>query len=221
MLDLFLHLDKHMGRLIEQYGPWTYGILFLIVFLETGFVVTPFLPGDSLLFAAGIFAYGDTGRLNLWLLYLIFFSAALAGDNVNYQVGRLLGRKLFRNPKSKFFKRENLDKTHTFMERYGPKAIILARFVPIVRTFTPFVAGMGAMTFSRFIGYSVLGAVLWVGVCVTAGYWFGQIPVVRENFTIAILAIVTVTVIPIVVEALRHRARAKAGAAVEPKPERS
>lgn len=205
MLDFFLHLDDHLGRLIEQYGPWIYLILFLVVFCETGLVVTPFLPGDTLLFAAGIFAHEDNGGLNIWLLYLVFAGAALCGDNVNYQVGRLLGRKLFNKPNSRFFKRENLDKTHEFLERHGPKAIILARFVPIVRTFMPFVAGMGTMTFARFIGYSIAGALLWVLVCVTAGYLFGNIPVVKENFAIAVLGLVGVSLLPILVEWFRHR----------------
>ena len=205
MLDFFLHLDDHLGRLIEQYGPWVYLILFVVVFCETGLVVTPFLPGDTLLFAAGIFAHPDNGGLSLWLLYLVFAVAALCGDNVNYQVGRLLGRKLFNKPNSRFFKRENLDKTHEFLERHGPKAIILARFVPIVRTFMPFVAGMGTMTFARFIGYSIAGALLWVLVCVTAGYLFGNIPVVKDNFAVAVMGLVAVSLLPIVFEWVRHR----------------
>lgn len=209
MLDFFLHLDDHLAGLINQYGAWTYGILFLTVFCETGLVVMPFLPGDTLLFAAGIFAHDDNGGLNIWLLYLIFIAAALCGDNVNYQIGRLLGKRLFKNPNSRIFKKENLDKTHAFMERYGPKAIILARFVPIVRTFAPFAAGMGTMTFRRFIGYSVAGAVLWVGVCVTAGFLFGQIQVVKDNFAIAILGIIAVTLLPVAFEFWRHRRQAK------------
>lgn len=209
MLDFFLHLDDHLAGLINQYGAWTYGILFLTVFCETGLVVMPFLPGDTLLFAAGIFAHDDNGGLNIWLLYLIFIAAALCGDNVNYQIGRLLGKRLFKNPNSRIFKKENLDKTHAFMERYGPKAIILARFVPIVRTFAPFAAGMGTMTFRRFIGYSIAGAVLWVGVCVTAGFLFGQIQVVKDNFAIAILGIIAVTLLPVAFEFWRHRRQAK------------
>lgn len=212
MLDFFLHLDDHLGRLIEQYGPWVYLILFVVVFCETGFVVTPFLPGDTLLFAAGIFAHPDNGGLNVWLLYLVFAVAALCGDNVNYQVGRLLGRKLFNKPNSRFFKRQNLDKTHEFLERHGPKAIILARFVPIVRTFMPFVAGMGTMTFARFIGYSIAGALLWVLVCVTAGYLFGNIPVVKENFAVAVIGLVAVSLLPIAVEWIRHRRKIKKAA---------
>ncbi|KAA0237055.1 MAG: DedA family protein, partial [Armatimonadetes bacterium] len=187
LIDLFLNLDTHLEGVIAQYGPWVYGILFAIVFMETGLVVTPFLPGDTLLFAAGIFSQPE-GGLNLWLVALTFLFAALAGDNVNYQIGRLLGRRLFRNENSRVFKRSHLDRTHAFFERYGGKTIIIARFVPIVRTFTPFVAGMGAMTFSRFIVYSVAGALLWVVVCVGAGYLFGRIPVVRDNFAVAVLA---------------------------------
>lgn len=209
MLDFFLHLDEQLGGLINQYGTWIYLILFLTVFCETGLVVTPFLPGDTLLFAAGIFAHEDNGGLNLWLLYLIFMAGALAGDNVNYQIGRLLGKRLFKNPKSRIFKQENLEKTHAFMERYGPKAIILARFVPIVRTFCPFAAGMGTMTYRKFLYYSVLGAFLWVIVCVTAGYQFGRIQYVKDNFAVAILAIVAVTLLPILFEWWRHRRRAR------------
>ncbi|BBO23005.1 MAG: membrane protein [Chthonomonadaceae bacterium] len=207
MIDLLLNLDSHLEGVIAQYGPWVYGILFAIVFMETGLVVTPFLPGDTLLFAAGIFSQPD-GGLNLWLVALTFLFAALAGDNVNYQIGRLLGRRLFRNENSRVFKRSHLDRTHAFFERYGGKTIILARFVPIVRTFTPFVAGMGAMTFSRFIVYSVSGALLWVVVCVGAGYLFGRIPVVRDNFAVAVLGIIGVSLIPAAIEFIRHRRRA-------------
>lgn len=207
MIDLFLNLDTHLEGVIAQYGPWVYGILFAIVFMETGLVVTPFLPGDTLLFAAGIFSQPE-GGLNLWLVALTFLFAALAGDNVNYQIGRLLGRRLFRNENSRVFKRSHLDRTHAFFERYGGKTIILARFVPIVRTFTPFVAGMGAMTFSRFIVYSVSGALLWVVVCVGAGYLFGRIPVVRDNFAVAVLGIIGVSLIPAAIEFIRHRRRA-------------
>ncbi|HQU19624.1 MAG TPA: DedA family protein [Fimbriimonadaceae bacterium] len=207
MIDLFLNLDTHLEGVIAQYGPWVYGILFAIVFMETGLVVTPFLPGDTLLFAAGIFSQPE-GGLNLWLVALTFLFAALAGDNVNYQIGRLLGRRLFRNENSRVFKRSHLDRTHAFFERYGGKTIIIARFVPIVRTFTPFVAGMGAMTFSRFIVYSVAGALLWVVVCVGAGYLFGRIPVVRDNFAVAVLGIIGVSLIPAAIEFIRHRRRA-------------
>ncbi|MBV6489965.1 MAG: DedA family protein [Fimbriimonadaceae bacterium] len=203
MIDLFLNLDTHLEGVIAQYGPWVYGILFAIVFMETGLVVTPFLPGDTLLFAAGIFSQPE-GGLNLWLISLTFVGAALAGDNVNYQIGRLLGRRLFRNENSRVFKKSHLDRTHAFFERYGGKTIIIARFVPIVRTFTPLVAGMGAMTYSRFLMYSVAGALLWVTVCVGAGYLFGRIAVVRDNFAIAVLGIVAVSLIPAAIELLRH-----------------
>jgi membrane-associated protein len=212
MLDYFLHLDDKLGHLIHQYGAWVYLILFIVVFCETGLVVTPFLPGDSLLFAAGVFAQGDGGKLNLGLLYLTFIAAALAGDNVNYFVGRFLGKKLFRNPKSRIFRKESLDKTHAFYERYGAKTIILARFVAIVRTFAPFVAGMGTMTYALFLRYCIVAASIWVGVCVTAGYLFGKLPAIKENFALAIVGIVLVPVVPIGVEWLRHRLRAKAAA---------
>jgi membrane-associated protein len=208
LIDFILHIDKHLKEIIADYGTQAYMILFLIVFAETGFVVTPFLPGDSLLFAAGIFAHPDQEKgLNLWLLYATFICAALAGDNLNYQLGRLFGRRLFSKESSRFFKRSNLEKTEAFFQRYGGMTIIMARFVPIVRTFAPFVAGMGAMSYLRFLAFSIAGAVLWVGICVTAGYFFGAIPFVRDNFSVAVLAISAISVVPAVIEMLRHRAR--------------
>jgi membrane-associated protein len=202
IIDLFLHLDQHLGQLISQYGTWTHLILFLIVFCETGLVVTPFLPGDSLLFAAGTFA--ALGALDLWLVVLLLIVAAIAGDTVNYWIGAYIGPRAFRGD-IRFLRKEYLDRTHAFYEKHGGKTIIMARFVPIIRTFAPFVAGVGGMSYPRFISYNVIGAVLWVGLFVLGGYFFGNISVVRENFTLVILAIIALSVLPIVVEALRAR----------------
>ena len=200
IVDLFLHLDQHLSQIISEYGTWTHLILFLIVFCETGLVITPFLPGDSLLFAAGTFA--ALGALDVWLVTALLILAAILGDTVNYWVGAYIGPRAFRGD-IRFLRKEYLDRTHAFYERHGGKTIILARFIPIIRTFAPFVAGVGAMSYPRFITYNVVGAVLWVGIFVPGGYFFGNIPVVRENFTIVILAIIALSVMPIAVEALR------------------
>lgn len=208
MIDFFLHLDEHLRVLVTDYGTWTYLILFLIVFAETGLVLFPFLPGDSLLFGAGVLSHQDVG-LNVGLLFVVFTSAAIIGDSTNYFIGKFLGRRMFRNPKSKIFRQQNLDRTHAFFEKYGANTVIFARFVPIIRTFAPFVAGLGAMEYRKFLAYSVFGSFLWVGVCLFAGYFFGQIPWVRDNFTVAILVIVAATVVPAVLEIWRHRRKAK------------
>jgi membrane-associated protein len=210
-VDLFLHLDKHLAEVIQAYGPWTYALLFTIVFLETGLVVTPLLPGDSLLFAAGSFA--ALGALDLSLLFVLLTVAAILGDTLNYAIGHYLGPKVFHYERSRFFNPEHLKRTHEFYEKYGGKTIIIARFVPIVRTFAPFVAGIGAMSYPRFLTYNVLGGVLWVGVCLAAGYFFGNLPFVKKNFSLVILAIIFVSVLPAVVEYLRHRAEARRAAA--------
>ena len=202
IIDLFLHLDQHLGQLISQYGTWTHLILFVIVFCETGLVVTPFLPGDSLLFAAGTFA--ALGALDLWVLVLLLIIAAIAGDTLNYWIGAYVGPRAFRGD-IRFLRKEYLDRTHAFYEKHGGKTIIMARFVPIIRTFAPFVAGVGAMSYPRFLAYNVVGAVLWVGLFVLGGYFFGNISVVRENFTLVILAIIAISVLPIVIEAVRAR----------------
>jgi membrane-associated protein len=204
VIDLFLHLDEHLSQVISQYGVWTHLILFLIVFCETGLVVTPFLPGDSLLFAAGTFA--AMGSLDLWLIVVLLIIAAIVGDTVNYWVGAYIGPRAFRGD-IRFLRREYLDRTHAFYERHGGKTIILARFLPIIRTFAPFVAGVGAMSYPKFITYNVVGAVLWVGIFVLGGYFFGTIPVVRENFTLVILAIILISVMPILIETVRARRR--------------
>jgi membrane-associated protein len=202
ILDLFIHLDQHLSRVISEYGTWTHFILFLIVFCETGLVVTPLLPGDSLLFAAGTFA--ALGSLDLWLIVLLLIVAAILGDTVNYWVGAYLGPRAFRS-NSRWLRQEYLDRTHAFYEKHGGKTIILARFIPIIRTFAPFVAGVGVMSYPRFITYNVVGAVLWVGLFVLGGYFFGNIPTVRENFTLVILAIIVISVVPVVIEALKSR----------------
>ena len=203
--DLVLHLDRHLSLVIQDYGVWTYLILFLIVFCETGLVVTPFLPGDSLLFAVGTFA--AAGALDLGLISLLLAVAAVLGDAVNYAVGAALGPRIFRQEHVRLLNRRHLDRTHEFYERYGPITIVIARFVPIVRTFAPFVAGIARMTYARFAVYNVTGAALWIGLLVGAGYLFGNIPVVRRNFSLVILAIIALSILPAVVEMLRHRRR--------------
>jgi membrane-associated protein len=202
ILDFFLHLDRHLSQVISQYGTWTHLILFLIVFCETGLVITPFLPGDSLLFAAGTFA--ALGALDVRLVVVLLITAAVIGDTVNYWVGAYVGPRAF-GGNVKFLKQEYLERTHAFYEKHGGKTIILARFVPIIRTFAPFVAGVGAMSYPKFITYNVVGAILWVGVFVLGGFFFGTIPTVRENFTLVILAIIAISLMPIAVEAIRAR----------------
>jgi membrane-associated protein len=202
VIDLFLHLDQHLSRVIADYGVWTHLILFVIVFAETGLVVTPFLPGDSLLFAAGTFA--ALGSLDLWLVVVLLVAAAILGDTVNYWVGAWVGPRAF-SGNIRFLRKDYLDRTHAFYEKHGGKTVILARFVPIIRTFAPFVAGVGAMSYPKFITYNVVGAVLWVGLFVPAGYFFGNIPAVRKNFTLVILAIIALSVLPIALEAIRSR----------------
>jgi membrane-associated protein len=201
-LDLMLHLDVHLSSTISEYGLWTYLILFLIVFCETGLVVTPFLPGDSLLFAAGAFA--GKGSLELSILIPLLCIAGIVGDALNYAIGRYVGPKILTGNRW-FLKREYLTKTQAFYERYGGKTIIIARFVPIIRTFAPFLAGVGKMNYSRFGLFNISGAILWVVLFSFAGFWFGNIPVVRKNFTLVILAIIIVSVLPAVIEALRAR----------------
>ena len=216
-IDFLLHLDDKLKWLIGEYGTGTYVILFLIVFAETGLVVTPFLPGDSLLFAAGIFA--GEGSLNLGVLYAVFLSAAFLGDNTNYWIGRYIGPKMFQQENSRFFKRAYLQKTHSFFERYGGKTIVIARFVPIVRTFAPFVAGIGAMNYPRFLLFSIAGNVLWVSVCCLAGYYFGNLEFVRSNFEVAVLAIVALSLAPALFEIVSHRRRSRRLAAALPDEE--
>jgi len=201
IFELFMHLDKHLATIIQQFGSWTYGLLFLIIFCETGLVVTPFLPGDSILFAIGTFA--AIGRLNIWWLFGLLSLAAILGDGVNYAVGNFFGDKAFKKD-SRFLKKEYLDKTHKFYEKYGAKTIVLARFVPIVRTFAPFVAGVGKMGYPRFAAYNIVGGILWVGLFVWGGYFFGNIPLIKENFSITILVIIVLSLLPAIIEFWKH-----------------
>ncbi|MDD5435788.1 MAG: DedA family protein [Nitrospira sp.] len=203
LIGIFLHLDKHLNIVIQNYGIWTYLIIFLIVFCETGLVITPLLPGDSLLFAAGSFA--GMGMLDIRLLFLLLSGAAILGDSVNYYIGRSMGPKVFQKGNSRIFKKEYLDKTHKFYEKYGGKTIILARFIPIVRTFAPFVAGVGTMSYRRFAAFNIAGGIAWVGLFVFGGYYFGGLQIVRQNFSIVILAIIFISILPGIVEYIRHR----------------
>lgn len=205
LIDFILHIDVHLQAMVAQYGIWIYAILFLILFCETGLVVTPFLPGDSLLFVAGALAAVPNSTLDVHLMVFLLCVAAIIGDAVNYTIGRLFGERLFSNPDSKIFRRSYLDKTHQFYERHGGKTIILARFVPIVRTFAPFVAGMGKMTYRHFALYNVTGGILWVVLFSYAGYFFGNLPGVQENIHYLIVAIILISVLPGVIEIWRHR----------------
>lgn len=209
LVDFILHIDVHLAELVAQYGIWIYAILFLILFCETGLVVTPFLPGDSLLFVAGALAALPGNDLNIHLMAALLVVAAVLGDAVNYTIGRLFGERLFSNPNSRIFRRSYLDKTHEFYGRHGGKTIILARFVPIVRTFAPFVAGMGHMSYRHFALFNVAGALAWVLLFAYAGYLFGDLPVVQENLKLLIVAIIIVSILPGVIEVWRHRRQAK------------
>jgi membrane-associated protein len=208
LIDLFLHLDTHLTEFVATYGGWVYAGLFLVIFAETGLVVTPILPGDSLLFAAG--ALAATGALDIRILLVLLIIAAVLGDGVNYAVGDAVGPRIFRSVDrtswwQRLLNREHLARAHDFFEKYGGKAIVLGRFVPIVRTFVPFVAGAGTMTYGSFAFYNVTGAIIWVGICTGAGYAFGNVPVVRDNFSLVALAIVAVSLIPIAWEYVGHR----------------
>ncbi|MGZ3417911.1 MAG: DedA family protein [Polyangiales bacterium] len=210
IVDVFLHVDKHLQTIISSYGTGTYLVLFAIVFCETGLVFLPFLPGDSLLFAAGAFA--ATGVLNVWAVLGLLMVAAILGDSVNYSIGTLLGPRLHARGKLPFVKKEHLDKTADFYERYGPKTLIIARFVPIVRTFAPFVAGIGSMKYGRFMTYNVVGAVAWATVCIFAGYFVGNMPIVKKNFEIVILLIIFISILPGIIGYLKERNRVRAEA---------
>ena len=212
LIDFILHMDVHLNEIISNYGAWTYGILFFVIFMETGFVVTPFLPGDSLLFAAGTFA--ALGSLNPLYLFLLLTVAAILGDTVNYSIGKYIGPRAFSGD-IKFLKQEHLDKTQEFYEKHGGKAIILARFIPIIRTFAPFVAGIGTMKYRKFIAYNVIGGIAWVAVFTFLGYFFGNIEFVKKNFELVIFAIIFISFIPPVMEVLKARKEGKEAAQKE------
>jgi membrane-associated protein len=205
LIDIVLHLDRYLKDLVPEYGVWIYAILFLIIFCETGLVVTPFLPGDSLLFAIG--ALAGAGALNLWAILFLLTFAAILGDTVNYWAGHLIGPKIFRGEGSRWLNRKHLEKTHQFYERYGGKTIIIARFVPIVRTFAPFVAGIGSMSYFRFMSFNVVGGILWVFSMTLAGYFFGGLPFVQKNFSVVILGIIFISILPAIIEFLRERSK--------------
>ena len=208
-IDFVLHIDVHMAELVAQYGMWIYAILFVIIFCETGLVVTPFLPGDSLLFVAGALASLPTNHVNVHLMILMLMAAAILGDAANYTIGRFFGERLFRNPNSRIFKQSYLEKTHHFYEKHGGKTIILARFVPIVRTFAPFVAGMGHMSYRHFASYNIIGGVVWVALFSYAGYLFGGLEVVQRNLKLLIVLIIFISLVPMAVEIWRNKRKAK------------
>ena len=210
LVDFVLHIDVHLKEIIAEYGIWTYAILFCIIFAETGFVVTPFLPGDSLLFATGAFSAGD-GPLNIHLSAFLLWTAAVIGDTVNYWIGHRIGPAVFKREDSVFLRKKHLDRAHEFFERYGGRAIILARFVPVIRTFVPFVAGVGSMTYRKFIFYNLIGGFLWVYLFTYAGYFFGELPFVQKNFKIVIVAIILLSIMPIVWEFTREWLKRRRG----------
>jgi membrane-associated protein len=200
-IDIILHLDKHLIGLVQQYGTLSYGILFAIIFCETGLVITPFLPGDSLLFAVG--ALSASGGFNPFLIFATLAAAAILGDSTNYWIGYFIGPKVFASENSLLLNRKHLERTNAFYAKYGGKTVIIARFIPIVRTFAPFVAGIGRMSYPKFLFFSVFGTILWIGLFVTAGYWFGNIPIVKRNFTLVVFAIILISILPAIFEALR------------------
>ena len=202
-IDIVLHLDKHLAVLVQQYGTWIYAILFVIIFSETGFVVTPFLPGDSLLFVAG--ALAALGGMNIGVLLAVLIAAAALGNMLNYQIGRFLGPKVFQWQGSRFFNRSALDKTHAFYDKHGGKTLVISRFLPLFRTFAPFVAGIGAMSYPRFTLFNLIGAVSWVGLLALAGYFFGNLPWVQKNLSAVILGIIAISLVPVVIGWWQHR----------------
>lgn len=210
VIDFVLHLDEQLAAIIAQYGTWTYALLFFVIFMETGFVVTPFLPGDSLLFAAGSFA--ALGSLSPWWLFGLLGFAAILGDTVNYWIGKAIGERAFSGT-IRWLKKEHLDRTHEFYEKHGGKTIILARFIPIIRTFAPFVAGVGSMTYGRFLAYNIFGGLIWVAIFTFMGYFFGNLPFVKKNFEIVIFAIIFISFIPPVWEFIKARKESKTATA--------
>jgi membrane-associated protein len=203
IIEIIIHIDRYLDLVIKSFGNWSYLLFFIIIFAETGLVITPFLPGDSLLFALG--ALGAIGSFNLLWLFITLVSAAIIGDSVNYSLGKLFGQKIILKGNYRFFKKEHIEKTHKFYEKHGGKAIILARFIPIIRTFAPFVAGVGEMSYCKFFIYNVTGALLWVSIFLLGGYYFGNAPVIKENFFIVILVIIALSVAPVAIEFWRHR----------------
>jgi len=207
LIDFVLHLDLHLKLVLDSVGPWSYLLFFAIIFAETGLVVTPFLPGDSLVFALGALAAAKGSPLNIGLVYVILSAAAILGDSANYAVGKYFGSIILKKQGAWFLKKEHIERTHRFYEKYGSKTIVLARFVPIVRTFAPFVAGVGRMNYAHFLTYNVAGGLLWITLFVFGGYFFGNIPVVKENFGIVIVAIIVISVLPVVIEIWKERRR--------------
>jgi membrane-associated protein len=202
-IDIFIHLDQHLSLLIQSFGGWAYLIVFLVIFCETGLVVTPILPGDSLLFGLG--AIAAMGALKVEWLFVMLSIAAIAGDTVNYMIGHYVGPRVFARESGRFFKKEYLERTHRFYEKYGGKTIVIARFVPIIRTFAPFVAGIGSMTYSRFIVYNIVGGISWIALFIFGGYYFGNLSIVKRNFTLVIFAIILISILPGVIEYVRQR----------------
>ncbi len=211
IIEYILHLDKYLGQIIQTYGALTYALLFFIIFMETGFVITPFLPGDSLIFAAGTLA--GMGYLNIWVLYIVLCAAAILGDTVNYWIGHYIGPRAF-SGNIRFLKKEYLDRTHVFYEKHGGKTIIIARFIPIIRTFAPFVAGIGAMTYPRFISFNIIGGMAWVALFCFGGYFFGNLPFVKNNFSFVLIAIILISLVPVLIEVINNRLQARK----EPQP---
>ena len=204
-IEFILHLDKHLNYILESYGVWCYLLFFVIIFAETGLVVTPFLPGDSLLFALGTFA--ATGSLKAAWLFVVLSAAAVLGDSANYAIGKYFGLMILKREGAWFLKKEHIEHTHRFYEKYGAKTIVLARFVPIVRTFAPFIAGVGKMTYLRFFSYNVIGGILWVAIFLFGGFFFGNIPVIKRNFTLTIFAIIIISILPAVIEVIKEKRR--------------
>lgn len=205
LIDFALHLDKHLGLILESAGLWSYLLFFVVIFAETGLVVTPFLPGDSLVFTLGTLA--ATGSLNIGWLYVVLCAAAILGDSANYAVGKYFGSVILKKQGTWFLKKEHIDRTHRFYEKYGSKTIVLARFVPIVRTFAPFVAGVGRMSYTHFLTYNVAGGLLWITLFVFGGYFFGNFPIVKKNFGLVIVAIIIISILPAVIEILKEKRR--------------
>ena len=203
VIGFALHLDKHLGAIIQTYGAWTYSLLFLVIFCETGLVVIPFLPGDSILFAAGAFA--AVGSLKVNWLFILLVIAVIVGDNTNYWIGRFIGPKVFHKDEARFLNKKYLDRTHQFYEKHGGKTIIIARFIPIIRTFTPFIAGIGKMAYWRFLAYSITGGISWIFIFIFGGYYFGNIPLIKQNFSLVIFVIIIISIMPAIIEFLRQR----------------